>query len=269
MTNPAENTFESTDRPNVDTVWVDTHAHLFLIDDPVDEVLARASDQGVKWLVCPGVDEATSLASEQFARDHPGVVRWSAGLHPHDASSWPDQADRIADLASRADAVGECGLDFYRNLSSRQAQMAAFADQLALAADLKKPIIIHCRDAFSEVHDMLESAQLGETAVLHCWTGGPRWTKRFDALGVTFSFAGPITYATGDTLRLGAALAPPERTMIETDSPYLTPEPLRGTNNEPAHVHLTGARLAQVWGTTVEQVSQLTTATAERVFADA
>lgn len=266
MTDHSEDTAESSNRPNGDTTWVDTHGHMFLIDDPVDAVLARASDRGVAWLVCPGVDETTSRASELLAQEHPAMVRWSAGLHPHDASLWPDQSDRIAEMAGRADAVGECGLDYYRNLSPKQDQAAAFADQLSLAAELNKPIIIHCRDAFADVHDMLEQAQLGEAAVLHCWTGGPKWTKRFDALGVTFSFAGPITYATGDTLRLGAAQAPPQRTMVETDSPYLTPEPLRGTSNEPANVHLTGARLAEVWGTTLEHVSQLTTATAQRVF---
>jgi len=248
---------------------VDTHGHLFLIDDPIDAVLNRAAHQGVAWLVCPGVDETTSRTSELLSKEYPGKVLWSAGLHPHDASLWPIQGDHIAEMARRADAVGECGLDYYRNLSPQQDQVAAFADQLALAAELNKPIIIHCRDAFGDVHDMLEQAQMGESAVLHCWTGGPKWTKRFDALGVTFSFAGPITYTTGDTLRLGAAQAPPERTMVETDSPYLTPEPLRGTSNEPAHVHLTGARLAEVWGTTIEHVSQLTTATAQRVFGHA
>lgn len=252
--------------PKGNPTWVDTHVHLFLIEDPVEAVLSRATERGVAWMVCPGIDEATSRASELLAQEHPGMVRWSAGLHPHEASEWPNQAERIVAMADRADAVGECGLDYYRNLSPRQDQITAFKEQLALAAALHKPIIIHCRDAFADVHDMVEAAQIGELAVLHCWTGGPKWTKRFDALGVTFSFAGPITYTTGDTLRLGAAQAPPNRTMVETDSPYLTPEPLRGTNNEPANVHLVGAQLAHVWGTTVDHVSRLTTTTAERVF---
>jgi len=246
--------------------WVDTHGHLFLIDEPSAEVLGRAQAAGVAWLMCPGVDVATSQESEALSNEYPAVVRWSAGLHPHEASEWPDQSDAIADLAARADALGECGLDYYRNLSPVDHQRQAFGAQLALASDLEKPIIIHCRDAFSDVYDMLEDAALGENAVLHCWTGGPKWTKRFDSLGVTFSFAGPLTYATAETLRLGAAQAPPDRTMVETDAPYLTPEPLRGQNNEPANVHLTGRTLAEVWGMSVEQVSKATTATAERVF---
>lgn len=266
MEEHAESGSELNAPPEGNPTWVDTHGHLFLLEDPVEAVLSRATDRGVAWMVCPGIDETTSRASEALAREHPGMVRWSAGLHPHEASEWPNQEERIVAMADRADAIGECGLDYYRNLSPRQDQITAFTRQLALAAALRKPIIIHCRDAFADVHDMVEQAQLGELAVLHCWTGGPKWTKRFDALGVTFSFAGPITYTTGDTLRLGAAQAPPERTMVETDSPYLTPEPLRGTNNEPANVHLVGAQLARVWGTTVEHVSRLTTTTAERVF---
>ncbi|MEZ5176445.1 MAG: TatD family hydrolase [Acidimicrobiia bacterium] len=249
-----------------DLRWVDTHGHLFMIDSPTDAVLGRAIDRGVDWVVCPGVDAASSAASESLARLHPGRVRWSAGLHPHEATRWPQDADTLADLAARADAVGECGLDYYRNLSPVQDQRVAFRAQLRLAGDLGKPIIIHCRDAFADVYDLLDGAQLGARAVLHCWTGGPKWTRRFAALGVTFSYAGPLTYDTAETLRLGAKHAPPARTMLETDSPYLTPEPLRGMPNEPAHVHLTGAVLAEVWGTTVAEVARSTTAVATGVF---
>jgi TatD DNase family protein len=190
----------------------------------------------------------------------------TAGLHPHAAADWPAERDMIADLAASASAVGECGLDFYRNLSPPAVQTAAFADQLALAAALGKPVIVHCRDAFAEVHDLLEASGWAHRAVLHCWTGGPRWTRRFDDLGVTFSFAGPVAFETGDTVRRGAAVAPPGRTMVETDTPYLTPPPRRGERNEPANVVTVGAALAGVWGTTADEVALLTTATAGRVF---
>lgn len=246
--------------------WVDTHGHLFLLDDPPGTVLDRATDAGVAWVMCPGIDVETSVKARDIAADHPDRVKWSAGLHPHDADRWADQADAIGELAVDAGAIGECGLDFYRELAPRDAQVAAFRDQLAIAVALGKPVIIHCRDAFAEVHEALEGTGLGERAVLHCWTGGPRWTKRFRDLGVTFSFAGPLTYATAETLRLGAAEAPPERTMVETDAPYLTPEPRRGEDNEPRNVPLTGAVLAEVWGVSHEDVARLTTAHAERVF---
>lgn len=246
--------------------WVDTHAHLFLMEDEPDRVLDRARDAGVDWLLCPGVDAASSRRSRALADRLPDRVLWSAGLHPHSAADWPAAADEIAELALDADAIGECGLDWYRNLASREDQVLAFREQLDLAADLDKPVIVHCRDAFRDVFEMLAEADLGARAVLHCWTGGPKWTKRFRELDVTFSFAGPLTYPTGETLRLAARHAPRDRTMLETDSPYLTPEPLRGRANEPANVSLIGAALGQVWGVEIDEVARLTSETAARVF---
>lgn len=247
-------------------VWVDTHCHLFLAREPAATLLDRAAASGVDWVLCPGVDLETSLAARRIAAEHPGRVRWSAGLHPHDATAWESTSGRLSSLAVEADAIGECGLDFYRNLSDPAVQREVFADHLALAAELGKPVIVHCRDAFADVHDAVEQVGLGEAVVLHCWTGGPNWTRRFADLGVTFSFAGPVAFETGDTVRRGAAAAPPERTMVETDTPYLAPPPHRTAANEPANVVRVGEALASVWGITVERVAQLTTATAVRVF---
>ena len=248
------------------TRWVDAHCHLHLSDDDPAALVSRAVAAGVEWMVNPGTDAASSEESFRLAGRFPGVVLPTAGLHPHEASRWPAEADRIAALAADAAAVGECGLDFYRNLSSPEDQMIAFRDQVRLAERLGKPVIVHCRDAFAEVHDLLEETGCGPRAVLHCWTGGPRWTKRFAALGVTFSFAGPVAFETGDTVRRGAAEAPPDRTMVETDTPYLTPPPNRSAANEPANVVRVGEALAAVWGMAVDVVAALTTATATRVF---
>lgn len=247
------------------TRWVDTHGHLHLSDIDSAVLLERAAASGIDWMVNPGTDAASSEESFRLAARFPGVVFPTAGLHPHDASHWPEQADAIARLAVDAVAIGECGLDFYRNLSAPDDQVVAFRDQLRIAVELDKPVIVHCRDAFAEIHDLLESTGTGPRAVLHCWTGGPRWTKRFDALGVTFSFAGPLAFPTGDTVRHGAAVAPPERTMVETDTPYLNPID-KGAPNEPANVVRVGEALAGVWGIPVEEVAALTTATAMRVF---
>ncbi len=251
--------------PDGSVTWVDTHSHIQLTDDPPEKVLADGSD-GVAWLVAPGVDVASSHASVMLARDHPGRVRSSAGLHPHDAASWPAVRDDIEALAATADAVGETGLDFYRNLAPRPAQLEAFRDQIALARRLGKPLIVHCRDAFADVHEILTAEEPGPWVVLHCWTGGPRWTKRFLELGVTFSFAGPVAFETGDTVRRGAALVPPARAMVETDTPYLSPPPFRAEANIPARVALVGAALARVWGLAVEEVARVTTENAEAVF---
>jgi TatD DNase family protein len=229
-------------------------------------LLDRAAAAGVEWLVCPGTDAAGSERALRLAADHPGRVLAAVGLHPHDADRWPVEGERLAGLAAGAAAIGEVGLDFYRNLSGREAQLVAFREQLALAEDLGLPVVVHCRDAFTEVYEEVVAAGAGRRTVLHCWTGGPRWTRRFDDLGVTFSFAGPITYPKGDTVRSAAAAAPPERTMVETDTPYLTPPPDRHLPNEPANVVRVGEALAGVWGVPPAEAARLTTATATRVF---
>lgn len=246
--------------------WVDSHCHLHMAEMPPTRLVERARAAGVEWMVCPGTDADGSEAALALAEAHPGVVLAASGLHPHDASRWAEEEERITAAARRSVAIGECGLDFYRNLSPRDDQLVAFREQMALAADLGLPLIVHVRDAFREMFDELETSGAGPRTVLHCWTGGPRWTRRFDELGVTFSFAGPITYPKGDTVRLAAAVAPPERTMVETDTPYLTPPPDRHLPNEPANVVAVGTALAEVWGVEPAEVARSTAAVAARVF---
>jgi TatD DNase family protein len=248
------------------TTWVDSHCHLHLAGGNPAALLRRAAAAGVAWLVCPGTDAAGSEEALRLAAAYPGVVFAAAGLHPHEASRWPEEGERIAGLAARAVAVGECGLDFYRDLSPRADQVAALRAQFVLAAGLAKPLVIHCRDAFAELYDEIEAAGVGPRTVLHCWSGGTRWTRRFAGLGATFSFAGPITYPNGDTIRQAAAVAPPERTMVETDSPFLTPPPHREAPNEPANVVAVGRALAGVWGVAPDEVARITSANAKRVF---
>ncbi|MFO7548413.1 MAG: TatD family hydrolase [Acidimicrobiia bacterium] len=244
--------------------WVDTHCHLQLDDLPAADLLARA--EAVDWLVVPGIDTASSDAARRLTARHPGRLLWTAGLHPHDAARWPDEGDAISELAKSAAAVGECGLDYYRDLSPRGIQREAFSAQVELALELGLPLVVHVRDAFADAHDILEASGAGPQAVLHCWTGGPRWTRRFLELGAAFSFAGPIAFETGETIRLGAEHADPERCLVETDTPYLAPPPHRGEPNEPAHVALNGAALAGVWSLPVAEVARLTSECAARVF---
>ena len=245
-------------------LWVDTHCHLQLARQDANELLSRAPDVG--RLVVPGVDTVSSRAAEELAAEHPDRLRFSAGLHPHEAARWGEERDDLVELMQTACAVGETGLDFYRNLSPPEAQVASFVDHHSLAQELGKPLIVHCRDAFSKVHEILETRGSGSWVVLHCWTGGPKWTKRFANLDVTFSFAGPVAFETGDTVRRGAAVLDPTRVVVETDTPYLAPPPHRSEDNEPAHVALVGAALAGVWGMEVDEVARLTTARATAVF---
>jgi len=169
-------------------------------------------------------------------------------------------------MAHLVGAIGETGLDFYRDLSPRDAQEASLRDHIEIAADVDKPLIVHCRDAFSDVHRILSDTGAGLRTVLHCWTGGRRWARRFLDLGVTFSFAGPVAFETGETIRLSAEVIPPERALVETDTPYLAPPPHRGKPNEPAWVSLVGEALARVWGMDVERVASMTSENAARVF---
>ena len=214
-------------------MWVDTHCHLQLAEHASPaELLARAT--AVDWLVVPGIDLASSKGAIDLAAGSAGRLLPTAGLHPHDAVHWPAQADAIAGLMGQVAAVGETGLDYYRDLSPRDEQRASFQDHIGLAIDHGLPLIVHCRDAFADVFEMVEASGWGERTVLHCWTGGPKWTKRFLQLGVMFSFAGPVAFATGDTVRLAAAVVPPDRALVETDTPYLSPEPFRAEPTEPA-----------------------------------
>ena len=244
--------------------WVDTHCHLQLDDRDPQLLLDRAGD--VRFLVVPGVDLKSSRSARTLARQHPGRIRFTAGLHPHDATSWRNERDDLLPLMQEAAAIGETGLDYYRRLSPPEVQLESFTEHHRIARELGKPLVVHCRDAFRQIYEVLEREGAGPWVVLHCWTGGPKWSRRFRDLGVTFSFAGPVTFETGDTVRRGAAVVPPGRTVVETDTPYLAPVPHRGGPNEPAYVPLIGAVLARIWGTNPEEVAKLTSDRASAVF---
>lgn len=244
--------------------WVDTHCHLQLDGRDPAELLGRAED--VAWVVVPGIDAASSRSALALSADFPGRVFATCGLHPHDAERWRFEVDELSELATSAVAIGETGLDFYRELSPRDVQIASFRDHIGLAAELGKPLVIHCRDAFSEIYDILVDTGEGGRAVLHSWTGGTRWTKRFLELGVTFSFSGMIAFDTAETIRFGAELVPEDRALVETDTPYLTPPPHRGERNEPAWVSHVGEALARVWGRSPAEVAAVTSANAFRIF---
>lgn len=244
--------------------WVDSHCHLQLDTRPPSALIDRAD--GVAWMLVPGVDVASSRAALDLVDAHPDRVLAAVGLHPHDARRLDSEIGRLEEMVPEAAAVGETGLDFYRNLSPPESQRRSLLAHIELARVFQKPLILHCRDAFAPLHEVIEAAGIGPRCVLHCWTGGPRWTRRFLDLGVTFSFAGPVAFATGDTVRRGAAEVPPDRAMVETDTPYLSPPPFRHEPNEPARVGLVGEALAKVWSLQLGEVADLTMARACEVF---
>jgi TatD DNase family protein len=217
-------------------------------------------------MVVPGIDAGSSQGAIELALAYPERLVATAGLHPHEADQWEEQRHQLSTMIPDVAAVGETGLDFYRNLSDPIAQESSFVAQIRLAVDHDKPIVVHCRDAFARVHELISEHGVGPSTVLHCWTGGPRWTKRFLDLGCWFSFAGPVAFDTGETIRLGAELVPPSRAMVETDTPYLAPPPHRGEPNEPAWVEYVGAALARVWSIPLHEVAEQTSRNARAVF---
>ncbi len=265
-------------RPDATAVGlIDSHAHLHdrAFDGDRAAVLARARAAGLTAIVTVGTDLAESEAAAALARAEPGVFA-AVGFHPHDAKDWDGAArSRIAALAAEESvvAIGEIGLDFYRDLSPRADQERAFRDQLSLADELRLPVVIHSRDAHEETVAILSEwaaarprtpgAPLG---VMHCFSGDAALARRYAALGLTISFAGPVTYPKNDLLRAAAAAVPRGRIVVETDCPYLSPQSRRGRRNEPAQVAETAACIASLRGRTPSAFAVETSEAARRVF---
>ena len=251
---------------------VDSHAHLdgkqFAGD--LEAVLARARDAGVTDILTIGCDLESSRRSVDLALHHAEVYA-SVGIHPHDAAILDSEAlaelERMAEAVDKVVAIGEIGLDFYRDRSPRDLQRAAFRKQIRLAAKLGKPIIVHDRDAHEEVLQILREEAAGQVkGVLHCFSGDLAMARACVAMGFYISFAGPLTYPKNDALRAIAAELPVDVMLVETDCPYLAPQNRRGKRNEPAYVRTTAETLADVKGLSVEDVARVTSLNAHRLF---
>lgn len=249
----------------------DTHAHLHFPDygADLDAVLARARAAGVGGMVTVGTDVATTQAALVLAAREPGV--WaSAGIHPHDALGADEPAlAEIERLAGhpRAVAVGETGLDFFRNLSPPDVQERVFWRQLEIARRVGKPVIIHCRDAHARAVAILAEARLGELGgVMHCFSGDVEVARQCLDLGLALSLAGPVTYKNARALPEVARFVPADRLVIETDCPFLPPEGYRGQRNEPAYLAVTASRVAALRGEPIETLAMRATANARALF---
>src|SRR5262249_13002427 len=226
------------------------HLHFPDFAGDLGDVLARARAAGVSRMVTIGTDVATSQAAIDIAGREADV--WAAvGIHPHDAARADDAAvAEIARLARapRVVAVGEIGLDFFRNLSPRDAQERIFRRLLALGREVRKPVLIHCRDAHEDVLRILAEDALPERGIMHCFSGDAAIARRCLDLGLLISLAGPVTYPNARALPEVARLVPGDRLVIETDCPFLPPPGHRGRRNEPAYLALTAARAAELRG---------------------
>lgn len=249
-------------------MWFDSHCHLHLCDGSLDEVVAEAAAVGVDSILAVGIDVASSRAARAIAEDH-GL--WSsAGVHPNSALEWNDAAGAAIDELLREDrvvAVGETGLDFYRDDAPEDIQRAAFRDHIALAKAHNKCLVIHTRASTSAALDELEGAEPPERVIFHCWSGGEEELRRALALGAFVSFAGNTTFKNAPELRAHAAAVPDDRLLVETDAPFLAPVPHRGRPNRPSYVALTGAVVAATRGVEPASLAATTSANARRAFA--
>jgi TatD DNase family protein len=246
--------------------------------------LRRAREAGVRRIVCVGTGPATSKdALALAARSAAGALGdgapalWAtAGLHPHDASEGTQETIAFLEAAAvrgetidqggRLVAVGECGLDYHYEHSPRDAQRRAFAEQVDAARRLGLALVVHARDAWHDLFDVLDAEGVPERAVLHCFTGGPGEARRCLDAGMVLSFSGIVTFKNAVGVREAVSLCPMDRLLVETDSPFLAPVPHRGKANEPSYVPLVGAAVAEVKGVDVATVARASATTAARVF---
>ncbi len=243
--------------------YADSHVHLAseAFTDDVDATIDRARAEGARALVCIGESPAAALRARGIAARHPDLVYHTCGVHPHDAAEWDGARDAEAvreAVALGAVAVGECGLDYHYDHAPRAVQRRTLQAQLDLAAELDRPIVLHTREAEADTRDMLHSAaSAGIRGVLHCFTGSVALAEAGLAAGWYVSFSGIITFRNWTDLDL-LKLVPDDRLLVESDAPYLAPVPNRGKRNESSWVPHTIRRLADVRGTSPNQLAALT-----------
>ena len=245
-------------------MWADSHCHL-QYEGVAEDALAAAAAAGVTRVICIGTDGPQSEKAIDVARAHPGTVWATVGLHPHDAKEGVDSIVGLLD-APEVVGIGECGLDYYYEHSPRDLQREAFAAQVALANERGLALVVHTRDAWDDTFAILRAEGVPERTIVHCFSGGPDEARIALDMGAMLSFSGILTFKKADDIREAAALAPLDRVLVETDSPYLAPVPHRGKPNQPAHVPLVGQALAAVKGVPVAEVERSTWANTAAAF---
>jgi len=253
---------------------VDSHAHLDFEDyqGDFDAVVERARTAGVERIVCIGLWRAPGRfgnALELAGRD-PATFSATVGVHPHECARVPEddwrELERLA-RDPRAVGVGETGLDFHYDHSPRPVQEASFRRSLRIAREAGKPVVVHVREADERCAAILAEEGIPSAGgVIHCFTGDAAAARRYLDLGLHLSVAGVVTFKTAEPLREAVRIVPRDRLLVETDCPFLAPVPFRGKRCEPAHVARTAEKVAEVWGSTVEVVGEITTANARRLF---
>jgi TatD DNase family protein len=253
-------------------MFIDSHTHL---DDPRfdqdrENVIESLREDGIDMVINIGADKESSLSTLELARKYDNIYA-VAGVHPHSASELEeDGLDWLRDIAKekKVVAIGEIGLDFYYDNSPRDIQRKWFKAQLQLAKELGLPVVIHTRDAAKETYDILKDAAAdGKLKVLmHCYSGSAEMAVDYAKLGFYIALGGAVTFKNARVPREVASVVPLENLMIETDCPYMTPEPFRGKRNEPKYVNLVAEKIAEIKGITVEELAKATADNARSFF---
>ncbi|MBN2558212.1 MAG: TatD family hydrolase [Clostridia bacterium] len=249
----------------------DSHAHL---DDPRfgtdrEQVINEARKSGVLRIINVGAGIESSLSSLELARKHDFIFS-SCGVHPHEASSYNDEIEgKLREIARDGNtvAIGETGLDYYYDNSPRETQKTVFARQIRLAGELSLPLIIHCRDAHKDCLDLLKSEKAdSQTGVFHCYSGSAEMVRDIVGMGFYVSFTGVVTFKNARKTIEAVKAIPSDRLLVETDCPYMPPEPMRGKRNVPEYIKYTAAKLAEIQGRDYEEMCGIFWDNTHRLF---
>lgn len=250
-------------------MWFDSHCHLHLCAEngSVREVVERARGAGVTDMLTVGIDVPSSRRSVEIAEEL--GVGAAVGVHPNSATEWDEEAEAALREMMASDAVvavGESGLDFYRDSAPADAQRAAFSAHIRLSKEYDRTLVIHTRDSVTEALELLAAEGPPQRFIFHCWSGDMDQLHVALDLGAHISFAGNVSFKNAPNLREAAAAVPDDRLLVETDSPFLSPEPHRGKPNEPRHVSFVGMAVAEARRVAVTVVAEQTTRNAAAVF---
>lgn len=251
-------------------MFIDTHAHLTMPEySDISDVLNRARDAKIEAIINASFDLKSSKEGLRLAKAHDFIYS-AVGIHPHDANLVDEKMiGELTNLASdpKVVAVGETGLDYYKNLQPKETQISAFRKFLQLAQKLGKPVIIHCRDAQEDVMRVMREENQGKLrGVFHCFAGDEKLVQFAQDLDFMISFTGSITFKKAQPTRDRVKEIPLSLLMLETDCPYLAPEPFRGQRNEPAFITYIAKTMAEIKGITVEELAMETTKNAKKLF---
>lgn len=250
---------------------IDTHAHIDMEDFEPDfeQMLARAAQNGVEKIIIPAVEPSTFERVIKTAQKHENLYA-ATGVHPSDAKTFsPDALEKMEEMIKQPKviAVGEIGLDYYWDKSFNDLQKDVFSAQIEFAKKHKKPIIVHDREAHGDTLEILKMTNAHETGVImHCFSGSPEFALECVKEGFYIALGGVVTFKNAKKMKEVAKVVPLEKLLVETDSPYLTPEPYRGKRNEPAYVKYAAQEIANIRGISFEELAKATTENAMRVF---